>query len=655
VGRHVRDGSSGKLGLDLTGGSTGSPPTDDPNCTIPLPSAGTSSPKAASGKALDGGLSSTASADPRYRIVGPLGEGGMGVVYRAEDTRLGRTVALKTIPASLTANRRAKERFLKEARAASALDHPNLCTVYEIDETPEGQLCLLMPCYEGETLRSRLQRGPLPVREAIYIAQQVARGLAKAHGQGIVHCDIKPANLMLTADGVVKILDFGIARLSGEAQPIAAGPYGTPKYRSPEQARGGEVDASSDIWSLGIVLYEMLTGRLPGGDQHGPALAWKESTELINLLQEEAPELEDIISRMLAWRPTHRYPDAAALLIDLDRLEGQPWARGPEAGTAPFKDRQLALVGFGFLEICIAVGCLVPSGLIVFAYFSLPKARETIVVKDLWFHLAAPLLVCAAAMVFFTCMGVGSILARRWAGALMLITSWIWLYSGVLGSAFAVSLALAVQPEALTLFCFWFILMPALFVIFYSSRNVKATLAARDPKLRWTDRCPAPVFAVAFLLMLGAACSLVIAPLGRVSAFGKILTGGPAVTFYLALAGVFISIAVALYELRPWAWWVLLGLCMVGFIAGLLAPAAAPQVSTPELWGRPPAPPPPPPGSVTPVVFSFNSGSLFWVLWSRSFIGYLVYLFWIKKYFASRSGALGARGPAPPQPLAVRR
>ena len=609
-------------------------PIDDPNCTIPLTSTGTANP-------------TTASSGSRYRIVGPLGEGGMGIVYRAEDTLLGRTVAVKTIPAEMIANQPAKERCLSDARAASALDHPNLCTIYEIDETSDGRLRLLMPCYEGETLRSRLQRGPLPVREAIYIAQQAAHGLAKAHSHGIVHRDIKPANLMLTADGVVKILDFGIARLSGEAQPDHIAPYGTPSYRSPEQERGGEVDASSDVWALGIVLYEMLTGRLPSGGPQGSALAWEKSAELINLLREQAPDLEDIVSRMLAWRLTHRYPDANALLVDLDRLEGQPWTRRQEPGTAPFRDRHLALVGFGFLEICFAVGGLVPFAM--FILFGLLIARET---GNLWFSFAVPVLACAAAMIFFACVGVGSILARRWAGALMLITSWIWLYCGVLVSAFAVYQALmlrAVEPEALPQFCLPFILMPVLFLLCYSNRNVKATFAARDPKLRWTDRCPAAVLAVAILFMLGAACSLVLAPVDRVSAFGKVLTGGPAVSFYLALAGAFISIAVALYRLRTWAWWALLCLCILGFVAGLLTPAAAPQVSTPELWSLPPPIPPPPPGGITEVMFTLPDFSRFlWTVWSRSFIGYLVYLLWIKKYFSPRFRALATRTPAAP-------
>jgi Tol biopolymer transport system component len=247
---------------------------------------------------------------PRYRILGLLGTGGMGVVYQAEDTLLGRTVALKFLHPMLTPNPRAKARFLDEARAASALDHPSICTLYEVGETAEGQLFLAMACYEGETLRERLARGPLPVAEALRVASEVARGLAKAHRHGIVHRDIKPANLMLTSDGLVKILDFGIARMPDRTQ---SGPLlGTPGYMSPEQARFGAVDARSDVWSLGAVLREMLPDAPPG--------------------------VEAVLSRMLAEEPADRYPDAAALLADLSILERE--AAGPE-GQAPRPPRRL--------------------------------------------------------------------------------------------------------------------------------------------------------------------------------------------------------------------------------------------------------------------------------------------------------------------------
>ena len=240
----------------------------------------------------------------------------MGVVYRAEDNLLGRMVALKFLHPTLTPNPRAKMRFLDEARAASALDHPNICTIHEVGETAESQLYLTMAFYEGETLKQRLERGPLPVAEALQIALQVARGLAKAHRHGIVHRDIKPANLMLTSDGIVKILDFGIARLPD--QTLTGPLLGTPGYMSPEQARVGTVDARSDVWSLGVVLQEMLTGRRPG---HGGNPEVLPGEAPVTPLPESSPGIDRLLSRMLADDPANRYPDATALLDDLSALE----------------------------------------------------------------------------------------------------------------------------------------------------------------------------------------------------------------------------------------------------------------------------------------------------------------------------------------------
>ena len=174
-----------------------------------------------------------------YRIVSQLGSGGMGVVFTAHDPRLDRRVAIKLLPPDLTRDETAKQRFLQEAKAASALDHPNISTIFEINETPDGQLYLVMAHYEGETLEQRMGRGPLEVADALDIATQLGQGLAKAHAVGIVHRDIKPANLMVTADGTVKILDFGLAKLAGaEGMTQTGTTLGTVAYMSPEQARG---------------------------------------------------------------------------------------------------------------------------------------------------------------------------------------------------------------------------------------------------------------------------------------------------------------------------------------------------------------------------------------------------------------------------------
>ena len=208
-----------------------------------------------------------------YRIEGRLGQGGMGVVYRATDLRLLRTVALKFIPDDISHDPDARERFLREARAASALDHVNVGTIFGVEEVPDGRLFIAMAYYEGETLGRLIARGPLGTDEATDILRQVAAGLQEAHGRGIIHRDIKPSNIMLTRQGVAKIVDFGLASVSGAARLTVTGSQmGTPHYMSPEQALGQTVDHRSDLWSLGVVLHEMLTGQSPNQATSTPAI-----------------------------------------------------------------------------------------------------------------------------------------------------------------------------------------------------------------------------------------------------------------------------------------------------------------------------------------------------------------------------------------------
>jgi serine/threonine protein kinase/Tol biopolymer transport system component len=283
-----------------------------------------------------------------YRVSEQLGGGGMGIIYKAEDTRLGRTVALKFLPPELTRDPVAKARFSQEARAASALDHPNICTIYDVGETDEAALFLAMPCYEGETLRERLGRGALPLAEAADIARQIAQGLAKAHRQGIVHRDIKPANLMITTDGVVKILDFGIAKLAGSAAITRTGvAVGTPAYMAPEQIRGDEVDHRADLWSLGVVLYEMLAGRRPFPDENDvlafQAILFQEPSPLRDHRPDVPPELESVVAGLLRKSPAERTLTAEALLDEL-----RPMTVGtlgmPVLGTAVSAQRRASAV-----------------------------------------------------------------------------------------------------------------------------------------------------------------------------------------------------------------------------------------------------------------------------------------------------------------------
>jgi serine/threonine protein kinase len=257
-----------------------------------------------------------------FKIVEELGEGGMGVVYKAQDLNLGRFVALKFLPTHLTSDPEAKKRFIREAKAASALDHPNICTIYEIDELPDGRLFMALACYEGETLRDLLSGGRLETDEAIEIACQVASGLARAHEQGIVHRDVKPENVVITSEGQVKILDFGLAKLAGQTKLTVAGSMlGTIAYMSPEQINGEEVDARSDIFSLGVVLYEMLAGEHPFAAAHEPAMLYR-------ILNEDPPPLADyreglpeavqtLIGRMLEKEKEKRLSSLNDFVADL--------------------------------------------------------------------------------------------------------------------------------------------------------------------------------------------------------------------------------------------------------------------------------------------------------------------------------------------------
>jgi len=262
-----------------------------------------------------------------YQIQEKLGGGGMGVVYKAEDTRLKRLVALKFLPPDLTRDEDARERFVHEAQAASALDHTNICTIYEIDETKEGQTFIAMAYYQGETLKQKIKRGPLPVDEALNYAVQVAQGLGKAHGEGIVHRDVKPANVMVTEDGVVKIVDFGLAKVAEQTQLTKTGTtLGTVSYMSPEQARGEVVDERTDLWALGVVLYEMLTGARPfRGDYEQAVIYWilNEEPEPLTALRAEVPTaLARVIEKALAKSPEDRYQTVSELLTDIEVLSG---------------------------------------------------------------------------------------------------------------------------------------------------------------------------------------------------------------------------------------------------------------------------------------------------------------------------------------------
>ena len=273
-----------------------------------------------------------------FQVEEQLGHGGMGVVYRARDTRLGRDVALKVLPPEFSRDEDRKSRFMQEAKAAAALTHPAIAQIYDVGEGEDG-LFIAMELVPGRTVKELVQGRELDALGAIEIAHQVAGGLQRAHEQGIVHRDIKPENVIVTPDGHAKILDFGLAKL---VEPTAAPPdgishmetlaktqagfvVGTLRYMSPEQARGQAVDHRSDIFSLGIVLYEMVTGQLPFSGQTAldtlHAIAFEETRPLTALRPNLPPSLQRVVTRCLRKRAQDRYPDARELAADLKTVQ----------------------------------------------------------------------------------------------------------------------------------------------------------------------------------------------------------------------------------------------------------------------------------------------------------------------------------------------
>jgi predicted ATPase/class 3 adenylate cyclase len=323
-----------------------------------------------------------------FQIVEMLGRGGMGVVYRALDEKLHRTVALKVLPTEISTHPDRRGRFLREARAAAAVTHPNIAAVYEVNED-EGQIFIVMELVEGQTLRRRLAAREMPLAEVLQVALQIARGMARAHDKGVLHRDLKPDNVMVGPDGEVKILDFGLAKRTLIDGPDTPAPQpaadeeaahtrdglivGTPGYMSPEQAQGEAVDHRTDVYSFGVMLYEMATGALPFS---GTTVQMLVAASLGNLMRPSArnarvtPELEAVILRCLARRPEERYPSARMICADLERLAGP----GSSPAHSPLASEPTAMISREEL----ARASKLPSGTVTLLAFGVEGAAQVL-------------------------------------------------------------------------------------------------------------------------------------------------------------------------------------------------------------------------------------------------------------------------------------
>jgi serine/threonine protein kinase/tetratricopeptide (TPR) repeat protein len=317
-----------------------------------------------------------------YKILEEIGSGGMGIVYKAEDFKLNRTVALKFVVPRIVRREEDRTRFVREAQTAASLNHPNICTIYEIDEEDEN-LFIAMEYVEGQSLKDIIEKGPLKIESALDKAIQIADGLKEAHDAGVVHRDIKSSNILITKKGQAKIMDFGLARPVKDSKLTeTATIMGTVAYMSPEQASGESYDHRTDIWSFGVVLYEMLSGQLPFGGEHQQLILYsilnQNPQPMKNLLYTLPLELERIIHRCLEKEPSERYQRADELLEDLRRLK-----RETETGIVlprkkiTEKTRRVPSMTISTIVIVLFVAVVLFTGYILFDWFKSPVEWRT--------------------------------------------------------------------------------------------------------------------------------------------------------------------------------------------------------------------------------------------------------------------------------------
>ena len=311
-----------------------------------------------------------------YKILEKIGGGGMGVVYKAKDEKLDRTVALKFLPPHLLEDKEAEQRFMSEAKSASSLDHPNICTIYEINKTDDGQMFIAMAYYNGETLKKKIKRGNITAENAVDIAAQIASGLMRAHQNRIIHRDIKPANIMITNHNEVKILDFGLAKSKGANDLTKLGStIGTAAYMSPEQARGENVDHRGDIWALGVILYEMITGKAPFKGEYEQAIIYSILNEDPQKSEGVDERIWNIISKAISKDTSSRYQTINEMYSDLNEIRT---GSGSKSGISNYSAKPTGNLLKGKSKLVLSISAIFIAIVLILYFLVINKSTKSV-------------------------------------------------------------------------------------------------------------------------------------------------------------------------------------------------------------------------------------------------------------------------------------